>query len=190
MLTNALDIVLHPVRMRIIQTLLGGRRLTPLQLARRLSEVPQATLYRHINKLHDAGILQVVEERKVRGATEKVYQLNEEKARPSPQEVKNISKEDHIRYFFAFLTGLQNSFLRYMEQETVDFKRDGAGYHLVALYLTDEEFEKMVNEIQKILLSVKDNSPAPGRKRRLLATVIIPDSDTPETPAVQHGNEK
>ena len=44
------DIILHPVRMRILQNL-ATRNLTPLQLAEELVNVPQATLYRHLNKL-------------------------------------------------------------------------------------------------------------------------------------------
>jgi hypothetical protein len=40
------EILLHPVRMRIVVAL-AGRALTPGQLRAELTDVPQATLYQH-----------------------------------------------------------------------------------------------------------------------------------------------
>ena len=49
------DLLLHPIRLRIVQALVG-EPMTPLQLKDRLADVPQATLYRHINQLADVAI--------------------------------------------------------------------------------------------------------------------------------------
>ena len=72
------DVILHPVRMRIISTLFK-RRLTTQQIGRALPEVAQATLYRHLSRLMQAGVVAVVALRPVRGVTEKVYALAEDK---------------------------------------------------------------------------------------------------------------
>src|SRR5690348_17278201 len=96
------DIVLHPVRMRILQNL-ATRNLTPLQLAEELVNVPQATLYRHLNKLVEAGVLLVVEERPVRGTVEKVYGLNLEALRSDGQALLNGSREEMLELFTHFV---------------------------------------------------------------------------------------
>ena len=70
------DIILHPVRLRILVAL-GGTKLTAQQLVRLLPDVPQTTLYRQLNLLTRHGVLEVAEERRVRGTVERVY-------RPAP----------------------------------------------------------------------------------------------------------
>src|SRR5690606_38147985 len=80
------ELVLHPVRLRIVQAFLGARRLTTAGLQRELADVTPATLYRHVGALHDGGVLEVVEERHVRGATERTYALRTEAASVPPEE--------------------------------------------------------------------------------------------------------
>ena len=69
------DLLLHPVRLRIVQAFLGDRALTTSDLAAELADVPAASLYRHVARLVDAGVLAVVAERRVRGALERTYVL-------------------------------------------------------------------------------------------------------------------
>jgi len=69
------DLLLHPVRLRIVQAFLGDRALTTGELRAELPDVPPASLYRHIARLVDAGVLGVVSERRVRGAVERTYIL-------------------------------------------------------------------------------------------------------------------
>ena len=72
---SKMKLILHPVRMKIIQSLLNGKNLTVQQLSQRAKDVPQATLYRHLNKLLEADFIQVVQENQIRGTVEKVYAL-------------------------------------------------------------------------------------------------------------------
>ena len=69
-------IIMNPTRMRIIQQLSLTPEATTAELGRRLSDVPVATLYRHMKILEEAGFLEVIQENRVRGAVEKVYKLN------------------------------------------------------------------------------------------------------------------
>ena len=66
MTQKKVDMMLHPVRLRILLTLVGNR-LTAQDLAQALPEIPQATLYRHIHHLVGAGLLSIDETRSVRG---------------------------------------------------------------------------------------------------------------------------
>ena len=54
------DLLLHPVRLRIVQAFLGDRALTTSDLAAELADIPPASLYRHVARLVDAGVLAVV----------------------------------------------------------------------------------------------------------------------------------
>src|SRR6185437_4634635 len=80
MTVSTADLVLHPVRLRILQAFLGGRRLTTGDLARELPDVAQAGLYRHVSRLAEGGVLEVVSERQARGAVERTYALRQENA--------------------------------------------------------------------------------------------------------------
>src|SRR6185436_8294397 len=73
---DAVDLLLHPARLRVLQAFLGDRTLTVADLRAELPDVPAASLYRHVGVLADAGVLTVVGERKVRGAAERSYRLD------------------------------------------------------------------------------------------------------------------
>jgi len=94
------NIMLHPVRMRIIQTLIGDRKLTVQQISELLPEVPQATMYRHLNKLLEGEILKIVGENQIRGTLEKVYSLTDNASLMTKEDIDNASKEDHFKFFF------------------------------------------------------------------------------------------
>src|SRR6185295_3581858 len=115
------DILLHPARLRILMAV-SGRQMTPQQIAAVLPDIPQATLYRHINRLCAAGILTVVQETRVRGAVEKVYTVSEEAATLTGEEFAQASREDHLRYFTAFTASLLSQFRIYLRQEKLDVK--------------------------------------------------------------------
>ncbi len=176
------DLILHPARMRIIGALAGGRRLTPQQLSERLDGVPLPSLYRHLGKLVDAGILVVVDERRVRGAVERTYGLSESQGSVSADELAQAGRDDHLRYFTTFLASLLDDFARYLEQDTVDLVRDGVGYRQAPLYLTDEEFREVVAEIGAVLGRALTHEPGPGRRRRTFSTIVLPEPRAGTTP--------
>lgn len=175
--TSTADLVLHPVRLRIIQSLLGGRRLTTAQIARELDDVTTATLYRQVAILAEAGILEVVEERRVRGAVERTYELRVEASQLTPEELGRMTADDHRHAFAAFVSGLLVSFDAYLGHGDVDLIRDGVGYRQNAMWLTDEEAADLIGEMRVVFASRLQNGLAEGRRRRLLSTVLIPTGD-------------
>lgn len=174
------DVLLHPVRLRIVQAVAAGRRLTAQEIGHVLKDVPQASLYRHLNKLVEEGFLHVVEERPVGGATERVYAIVDGQGVLPVADLEKATKADHMRYFAAFCAMLMSKFDRYLEREHVDFVADGVGYRVYSLYLSDEEFQQFIKAINEPFAAVATNEPAPGRRRRMLATVVMPDEEIPE----------
>src|SRR5579859_7958921 len=97
------ELLLHPVRLRIVQAFLGDRALTTSELRSELTEVSQATLYRQVARLVDAHVLTVVAERRVRGALERTYVLRTSAATVGLDDLAKMSIEDHRRAFLAFV---------------------------------------------------------------------------------------
>lgn len=169
------DLLLHPVRLRIIQAL-AGRPMTPLQLRDVLGDVPQATMYRQLNRLHDGGLVAVTDERPVRGGVERTYTVVEDEVQLTAEQLGDAGPEDHLGYFTTFLGTLLTGFARYVERDEIDLTADGVGYHQTPLWLSDEEFAEMNEQLAALIRSGYGNQPAPGRKRRLLATIVYPDA--------------
>src|SRR3954463_11277591 len=104
------DLLLHPVRLRVVQAFLGARTLTARVLRAELPDVPAASLYRHVGVLAEAGVLAVVGERKVRGAAERSYRLVPEAASVGAGDAAAMSPEQHRRAFATFVAGLLADF--------------------------------------------------------------------------------
>ncbi len=184
------DLLLHPVRLRIVQAFLGDRALTTSALKVELADVPPASLYRQVARLVDAGVLQVVAERRVRGTVERTYVLRLSAARMGPDELAKMSADDHRQAFMAFVAGLLGDADRYLARGDIDPVRDGASYRLGALWLDDAEYAEMLRELARVLQPLAANPPAPGRKRRILATVLLPGEDAPQPPVAKSESKK
>jgi hypothetical protein len=168
------DLLLHPVRLRIVQSFLGDRALTTSQLRSELPDVPAASLYRHVALLVNGGVLSVVAERRVRGAVERTYVLRTAAARISMDEVAKMTPDEHRQAFLAFVAGLIGDFDRYFAREDVDPVRDGGSYNVAGMWLDDTELLEFGRELLTVIQPRLANAPRPGRKRRILATVLIP----------------
>lgn len=177
------DLLLHPVRLRIVKVFLGDRALTTSQLAAELDDVPAGSLYRHVALLAKAGVLQVVAERRVRGAVERTYTLRLFAASISPEEAKQMSPEEHSQAFMVYVAGMLADADRYLASGQPDPARDGADYRVGALWLTDGEFAQLVRDLAIVFQPRLANAPGKGRKRRMIYTVFLPapEAAEPET---------
>jgi DNA-binding transcriptional ArsR family regulator len=169
------DLLLHPVRLRIVKAFLGDRALTTGQLAEELDDVPVASLYRHIARLLKAGVLQIVAEERIRGAVERTYTLRSAAAQMHPNEVAAMSAEDNTHAFMAFIAGVLQDFDRYVASSPADPIKDGAGYRLAAMWLSDAEYHEFLQELAAVIQPRVANAPKSTRRRRMLYGVALPD---------------
>jgi Helix-turn-helix domain len=179
--TGSADLLLHPVRLRIVQAFLGERALTTSELSAELSDISQASLYRQVARLVNAGVLQVVSERRVRGALERTYMLRLAAASIGPDEVASMSAEDHRQAFMVFVAGLLADADRYLRRPDIDPLRDGVTYRLAGLWLDDGEYAALLRDLVTVLHPRVANAPRKGRRRRILATVLLLGDDAAET---------
>ncbi len=84
---EAIQSMMNPVRIKIIREITLKKTATTKELQEICQDIPQATLYRHIQNLLKNGIIHVVSENKVRGLFEKVYAIKEN---PSAEINKNL----------------------------------------------------------------------------------------------------
>jgi predicted DNA-binding transcriptional regulator YafY len=170
---SSADLLLHPVRLRIVKTFLGDRALTTTDIAAELGDVPTGSLYRHIATLTKAGVLQVVAERRVRGAVEKTYTMRLMAAQMQPDEVEAMSLADHAQAFMAYVAGLLSDFDRYLAHAP-NPGRDGADYRVGAMWLTDAEYAEFLGDLTRVLQGRLANAPSENRRRRVAYHVLLP----------------
>ena len=173
------DLLLHPVRLRIVQAFLGDRALTTSQLRAELPDVPPASLYRHVAKLVENDVLSVVAQRRVRGALERTYVLRAATARIDTDEVAKMTPEEHLQAFLAFVAGLIGDAERYLARPHIDPARDGASYNLAGLWLSDGELLEFLRDLYIVVQPRTANPPRHDRTRRILATVLLPGDPAP-----------
>ncbi|WP_329106225.1 helix-turn-helix domain-containing protein [Micromonospora sp. NBC_01699] len=174
------DLLLHPVRMRILQALFDADPLTTAQLRERLPDIPPATMYRQIAVLADAGVLEVVEEKRVRGTVERSYRVRKGEAVVDPAARAAMTREDHLRAFTMFSASLMTDFDRYLAHEDADPHSDGVVYRQAAVWLTREEWTALIEEIESAVLARVGHDRADGRVRHVISLVVVPDQPAPD----------
>ncbi|TDW19475.1 helix-turn-helix domain-containing protein [Kribbella kalugense] len=174
---DALELLGHPVRLRIVHALRGGRELTTGELGQRVADVSKATLYRHVELLAEGGILEVAEERRVRGAVERRFRLRQERASISAEQLQQLTAEDHRRGFAAAMAALLAEFNAYVEHEGADPINDLVGYRQHGIWLSEDELTQLIEGMRAAILPVLPNEATPDRKRYLLSPILFPVED-------------
>jgi DNA-binding transcriptional ArsR family regulator len=178
---DVVNLLLHPVRLRIVHALSGGQELTTGELAERLPEVAKVTMYRQIALLADAGFLEVTDEKRVRGAVERRYRLRQDRPSIGADDAGTMTAEEHRLGFAAAAAVLVAEFDRYLD-DGADPVEDGVSYRQGVLWLTREELDEVTTKIVEILQEPLANRAAPGRRPYLLSPIIFPTGPARESP--------
>ncbi|RWZ59906.1 ArsR family transcriptional regulator [Halobacillus fulvus] len=167
------QLIMHPVRMKIIQCLSRGPA-TVYELLEWIGDVPQATLYRHLNELKKNEIIMVTEEKKIRGAIEKTYTLKQNGARITADEAEDIDMEEHLQMFMTFFATLVQDMESYFEGK-VDFQKDTFGYSQFDLHLTEEEWDSFKKDMTEMMKPYLKNKPTDHTRKVSMTQIFIPD---------------
>ena len=157
------EVVLHPLRLRIVHAL-TGRELTTRQLGAELGDIPQASLYRHVGRLVDAGVVRIVREARVRGGTQRTYAVVDAAVTLGPRDLAAASPADHQRYFAAFLGALAAGFERAPARDVVAFQQ-------VPVWVTPAEARELTAAITALLDRHRDRTG--GRQRRATVAMVL-----------------
>lgn len=171
---DVLDLLLHPVRMRIVHAMSGGGTHITADVCARLPDVPRATVYRHIGLLIDGGVLEVTAERRVHGAVERHYRIRRDRVVIDAGAAASMSRDDHRRGFAAAMAILLAEFNAYLDREDADPRTDGVGYRQGVTWLTPDEHAEMIDTLRRELTSRRHATPAPGRRPYLVSAIFFP----------------
>lgn len=163
--------LLHPVRLRVVQALLGGRALTTNQIADELPDVPKPTLYRHIAALTEARILVISSERPIRGTVERTYRLDEENAEADAIDAADMGEQERRSSFAVFTAGLVAAFEAALARDPGSGSQP-FGYRTAALHVPPEDMDDFVGRVQDAVAPWRE--PSTGGQRYLFSTVLIP----------------
>ena len=162
-----MKIIMNPIRQRIVQYLIIHGQGTTKEIGAELSDIPPASLYRHVKVLFDNNCIEIADEKKIRGTIERTWKLAQNPIAP-------VSPEDIATLFRSGLLSLLGSFENYFLSEDADPQRDLLSLTTSTIMLTDEEFMDMIQKIGNIFNEVIYNQPGDGRKPRRLTFISSP----------------
>ncbi|KOY82962.1 transcriptional regulator [Lysinibacillus macroides] len=151
---NKAEVLMHPVRMKILQALMHNKEegLSTLEMISVIKDVPQATLYRHIQILVDENIIKIVKERKVRSVTEKFYALNEGAAKLSKEDWIQLTTKQKLNYISYYQVALLSQYQNYLHSlDEKESTADLATFSLADLTLTKDQFISFDRELNDLL---------------------------------------
>ncbi|KIZ17612.1 helix-turn-helix domain-containing protein [Streptomyces natalensis] len=179
------DLLLHPVRLRVVHALSGGRELTTGELCARMPEASKVTVYRHVALLAEAGFLEVAAEHRVRNVVERRYRLRRDRPSIDGDAAAAMSLDDHRRGFAAAMAVLIAEFNAYLDRDGANPTADLVSYRQGTLWLNPDELAELLGELVAVLQPRLGREPAPGRAPYLLSPVLFPaeppsDGSAPE----------
>lgn len=181
---DTIELLLHPVRLRIVHALSGGRTLTTAHLCARMPDVSKATMYRQVNLLVEGGILEVDHEQRVGGTIERWYRLHQPSAVITSAAAAAAELDDYRRAFAAAMAALLGEFNAYLDRGHADPTADSVGFRQHALWLNPNERDELISEMRKAIVPQLNNEPAPGRRRHLLSPILFPiEDELPQAPS-------
>ncbi|MBB5915912.1 DNA-binding transcriptional ArsR family regulator [Nocardia transvalensis] len=177
---DATDLLLHPVRLRIVHALSGGRLRTASELCEHLTDVPRTSIYRHLGLLVDGGMVEVGDERRVRGAVERSYRLRADRRTIAPEEGGAMTTDAHRRGFAAAMAVLIAEFNAYLDRPGAEPFTDSVSYRQGTLWLSPDELAGMLEGLRELVAPLVANGPGEGRRPYLISPILFPGGDSPD----------
>ncbi|MFF2862798.1 helix-turn-helix domain-containing protein [Streptomyces rubiginosohelvolus] len=183
---DAFELLAHPVRLRVVHAMRGGRELTTADLCDRIRDVSKATVYRHVDLLAAGGVLEVALERRVRGAVERRYRLRRDRAGIDTHTANSLSPDDHRSAFAAALAVLTAEFAAYLDRDSADPVADLVGYRQHAVWLSPGELHGMIDGMREAIAPHLANEPSPDRTQYLISPILFPVEAPPTETCTDH----
>ncbi len=169
---ETLKLMAEPTRAAILELLTESRSVT--QLATSL-DVPRTRLYHHIALLESRQLIEQVDERRVRGLTERIYALTAKVFRPSARLLRGGDVEERVEAITTLLFDTTKADLRRSIAtgeaelgERGDRARLGLGRSIA--YLRPEKAAEFIAELEALVAKF-DDAHHPGNQARPFALV-------------------
>ena len=173
------ELMLHPVRLRIVHATFDGRPFTTTDLLERMPDVSKATMYRQVALLVDNGLIGVEGEERKGGAVERHYRLHPSRAIIDADAAAAMSNDDHRRGFGASLATLLAEFSSYLDTDDADPTTDMVSYRQVPVWLSADEKRALYDRLLETIRPYLSHEASPDRRRHLLAAILFPTHGNP-----------
>jgi DNA-binding transcriptional ArsR family regulator len=171
---DTVELLLHPVRLRIVHAMSGGRVLTTAELCERLPDVSKATVYRQVSLLAEGGVLEIAGEQRMRGFIERSYRLRPERAVIDATTAASATLDEHGRIFGMAMAVLLAEFTAYLDRPDADPAADLVGYRQHTVWLSPQERAELIADLQKVIAPRLANEPSADRRPHLISPILFP----------------
>ena len=168
------ELLLHPVRLRIVHATFDGQPFTTSDLLERMPDVSKATMYRQVALLVDNRLIEVDGEERKGGAVERRYRLHPSRAIVDADTAAAMSNDDHRRGFGASLATLLAEFGSYLDQDDANPTADMVSYRQVPVWLSSDEKRALYDRLIETIRPYLGNEATSDRRPHLLAAILFP----------------
>ena len=169
-----LSSITNPIKCKLLIEINSKKTATAKSLCETYPDIPQATLYRYLNKMLKEGIIKVVEENQIRGTIEKVYSLNFDFKKELQENTTNFTGKTYMQLVMQYMLGLLNEFREYTSQSDIDIANDGSGFTLYPVYLSSEEIHELAEKFSDLLQPYREHKNNSERNLHSIAFIITP----------------
>ena len=173
-----IECIISPAKSQLLQAINYHERITAKELAQIVTQLPQATLYRYLNKMVKDGLIKVVAENQIRNVKEKVYAMAIDFEAENKKIAEDSSGESYLALFQIFTNGLHEDFKKHMSTGNAAINRKFAyAFGALPITVTDEEAEELYKKIEALLQPYHDNPMTADRYLRNFALVVTPPAE-------------
>ncbi|MFV0285629.1 MAG: helix-turn-helix domain-containing protein [Demequina sp.] len=174
--TDRARLLLHPVRMRVVIAL-SADALTTRDLQRVMPEVPQASLYRAIAQLKDAGVIEIVSSERRGGAMERTYRTVAQAAMMTNEEFTSGTPEEFLATLQAFADHLVATSSRFVgSREDGSWRDEFLSVRNGGTWLTAAECDELGEDLAALYAKYEDKPRRDGALPYSLNVAMIPDA--------------
>jgi len=175
MIDEIMDCFVNPIKSKIILAIQVKEQVTAKQLMELDNDIPQATLYRTLNRLVKAEIIEIVAENRIRGVVEKVYSINKKADLLDVNKIVTENNgEGYLQMFSNYTMALMREFSKYAKRQDIDILHDGSGFISAPICVTPEELNELALKVAEVMRPYVKNTPAPERKMHTMAVIYTP----------------
>lgn len=169
------EAILHPVRARILAILHGGPSV-PARIAERMPDVPLGSLYRHLNLLVEARMIEVTDEEKRRGPNARVYSVARASDIFEREDLAALDPEKFVRILSLLTAMIEEEGARFAGSPEFSTEPGSFGAIVKPISLTEAERVEIRGQI-RALFAKADRDPPEGARPWLVGHFAIPQRE-------------
>ena len=171
MIDQMIRCFVNPACCRVLMALIDKGRATAGQLQETVSDIPVASLYRYLKQLDEAGVIQVVEEKRVRGAVQRIYAPRADMGEEGSRLLRENPGPTLMAMYSQFSMQLMHQFAAYCRKGEIDLENDGFSFTVCPVCVSAQELREAMTQIGQVFSGLMRQKMAPGRHLHSIAVI-------------------